>query len=1102
MLGLVRLTSRLIAASCATLLACLGSGQPWNAGSSDSGTRASLFRDGDAIVATSASGTARIHFVGPAALEISTIGSGGKGPIAQPVSSLIDPAFRPRTGAILSARFSPGTAYVRTSDARVEIDANPVEVRIYGRTGRLITRILDPASGAIQLSHTSGQLYGIDSSDVWGNIEDGLARADGGIVRSGIQGSANGPWIFSTEFGLLVDATAGQFFADPGRLTFRPPQDQTPPFYVLIGPPKSTLSQAAALTGLPPMLPKWAFGFLNSQWGINQEQLESIVATYRQKDIPLTAFALDFDYKAWGEDNYGEFRWNDALFPDGASGALADRLRRQNVSLIGIMKPRVIVRTASGALTRAGQDLETLGCGYPGQAAYDDYFARLPARDIDFSKPECRAWFWTRSREFHQSGIVGWWNDEADIDAAGFVFDQRQGIGMARAMYEGQRTDGPDRVFNLNRNFFFGAQRYAYALWSGDIESSFDSMARQPVRMLASANVGASAWTMDAGGFINKPPASSETYARWMAFAAVTPIMRVHGYQNEKRQPWLYGSAAEAAAAQAIRFRRRLFPYIYAHERIRHETGIGLVRPMVVEFPDDGALANATGQWMFGRFLLASPVLAAGQTSHTIYLPRGTWTNYATGERYSGPGTIDSPITPGDWNALPLFVREGAIIPALPDGSGDPARVIDIDVFAGPETTSFDYYDDDGATYAYEEGAYFSQTFQARRANGQIEITIGPAQGSYPAGVERYQARLVGARATAVQLNGVELQKAASLDALRSMSQGWLATRDGLGEATLIKIPARTKARIVAVEASPAVTQPIRAARDNLALNATAVASSFETPDFRAANAVDGDSNTRWSSLATETAWLIVDLGREAALAEITLNWETATARDYTLETADTPTGPWQRLAVIENNQTVGRVSHRVEGRGRYVRLSLTRRSGDWGYSLYDFEVFGAPTAGAPPSPQSCSREPGARIETLRSGAGPGEPWAPAAAEALRRLEVGSDALPGGPARIRGKLCPPYSGYYVFSLASAGKSEFRLGQSDGPPLAEVIRPAGERQWRVDVEQRSAPVYLTAAQPIDFEIRWPSGGPAGPLALAWEGPALSRRIIDGTALLSP
>lgn len=1096
--NLVRSTGRLIAATCATLLACLGLGRPADDGSVEPGRRAGLMRDNDTIVATSAAGATRIRFVGPSALEISSIEPGRTVPAVQRANSLVDPAFRPASGAILSTRFISRTAYIQTHDARVEIDANPVEIRVFGRTGSLIARILDPSGGTIRVNHASDSFYGIDSSDVWGNVEDRLTRADGGVVRSGIQGSANGPWTFSTDFGVLVDAPAGQFFADPGWLTFRPPPSLAPTFYVLVGPPKSTLSQAAAITGLPPMLPKWAFGFLNSQWGIQQDQLDQIVAAYRQKDIPLTAFALDFDYKAWGEDNYGEFRWNTALFPDGASGALADRLRRQNVSLIGIMKPRVIVQNASGAMTQTGRDLETYGCGYPGQAPYEDYFVKLPARDIDFSKPECRAWYWSQSRAFLQSGIAGWWNDEADISAAGYVFDQRQGTGMARAMYEGQRGDGPARVFNLNRNFFLGAQRYAYALWSGDIESSFDSMTRQPVRMLASANVGASMWTMDAGGFINTPPASSETYARWIAFAAMTPIMRVHGYQNETRQPWVYGPAAEAAATQAIRFRRRLFPYIYAHERIRHETGIGIVRPMVVEFPDDPALANVTSQWMFGQFLLASPVLAAGQTSHALYLPRGIWTNYATGERFSGPGSINVPVAPGDWSALPLFVREGAIIATLPDSAEEPARIINLDVFAGPEKTAFDYYEDDGLTYGYETGAYFSQTIEAQRASGQVGLAIHPSKGSYQPGVQTYLVRLVGTRSARVVVNGREIQKAASADALRSMSLGWAATQDALGDATLVKVPARTESRIVAFEAAPTQLQPIQAARNNLAFNAIAVASSVETPDFGARNAVDGDSNTRWSSQAVGEAWLIVDLGREAVLSEISLAWEVATARDYALEIADTPSGPWRDLARIEDNQTVGRITHPVTGRGRYVRLRMTRRSGDWGYSLYDFEVYGVPAVGVAAVPQSCGSASGARIEVP----GPGDTWVPASSEVLHRLEVGPEALPSGPARIRGRLCPPYSGYYIFGLASAGKSEFRLGRSDGPPLAAVLRPASERNWRVDVDQRSTPVYLTAATPVEFEIRWPSAGLVGPLALAWEGPATDRRIISGSALLTP
>ena len=139
----------------------------------------------------------------------------------------------------------------------------------------------------------------------------------------------------------------------------------------------------------------------------------------------------------------------------------------------------------------------------------DDYFSHKPVRVIDFDRLAARAWFFNDAlKHSFDSGIVGWWNDEADDSGSGSQF-----LNMQRALYDGQRAYAQQRVWSVNRNFWLGSQRYAYGLWSGDIATGFASMADQRARMLSAIDVGAMQWGMDGGGFTHGHP-SNENYAR------------------------------------------------------------------------------------------------------------------------------------------------------------------------------------------------------------------------------------------------------------------------------------------------------------------------------------------------------------------------------------------------------------------------------------------------------------------------------------------------------------------------------------------------------------------------------------------------------------
>jgi alpha-glucosidase len=305
-------------------------------------------------------------------------------------------------------------------------------------------------------------------------------------------------------------------------------------------------------------------------------------------------------------------------------------------------------------------------------------------------------------------------------------------------------------------------------------------------------------WGMDGGGFKARP--SDENYARWIEFGAFTPIFRVHGTFNEKRQPWVYGQLAEKAATDAIRLRYALIPYIYSYQYQRRTNGIGLVRPLLFDWPNDPHVRNDVDAWMFGDSLLVSPVVKQGQQTKRIYLPAGSWIDWFNGTVYRGGQTISYAIDSQHWGDIPLFIREGAIIPTQPpmDYVGEkPLTRLDVEVFPSAERTQFDYYDDDGASYDYEHGSYFSQSLAVQRHGDAVQFETGAAFGSFTPELKFYLLKIHGAAATAVTSNGTGMNAFTSLDALqRGQGEGWATGHDRFGAVSYVRVVAAEARRI------------------------------------------------------------------------------------------------------------------------------------------------------------------------------------------------------------------------------------------------------------------------------------------------------------------
>ncbi len=300
---------------------------------------------------------------------------------------------------------------------------------------------------------------------------------------------------------------------------------------------------------------------------------------------------------------------------------------------------------------------------------------------------------------------------------------------MTRASFDGLTRLRPnDRPFVLTRATFAGGQRYA-ALWTGDATADWSSL-RQSISTLLGLGLSGFAFAgSDIGGFAE--PVSAELYTRWLQTGVFYPFMRAHSeFGAPDKEPWAFGYQFEAVNRRAIELRYQLLPQIYNVMHQASETGVPALRPMFLEFPEDENLAATDDQFLFGADLLVAPVLREGETTRSVYLPKGEWYDYWTGRRYAGGAKSKIPVT---LDSLPLFVRSGAFIFRQPvvqhtgEMPGKPLHVL-VAPASQSETT---LYEDDGATLDYRKGVATKRTFRQTRDDKTAAIEISAPQGSY-----------------------------------------------------------------------------------------------------------------------------------------------------------------------------------------------------------------------------------------------------------------------------------------------------------------------------------------------------------------------------------
>lgn len=452
-------------------------------------------------------------------------------------------------------------------------------------------------------------------------------------------------------------------------------------YWVTAGDTPAEIEEAyASVTGTVPMMPEYGLGFWQCKLRYQtQEELLSVAREYKRRNLPIDVIVIDFFH--WPKQ--GEWKFDPVYWPDPA--AMVRELKEMGIELMVSIWPTVdkgcenyeemlekgyLIRTERGV--RVGLDFQGATIHY------------------DATNPEARDYVWNKAKKnYYDLGIKVFWLDEAEPEYTAYDFDNYRyyrgtdlqigntyPVDYARTFYEGMEREGQKDIVNLLRCAWAGSQKYGALVWSGDIASSFESMRNQLAAGLNMGLAGIPWWTTDIGGFHGgnpDDPAFRELFARWFAWGTFCPVMRLHG-DREPRQPqvgttggatccsgaanevWSYGEKVYGICQKFMEYREQMRPYTRKLMEEAHEKGTPVMRTLFYMYPEDCACWDVEDEYMYGPDVLVAPVLYAGQTKRSVYLPKGDdWVESATGREYQGGQCVeaDAPL-----EVIPVFVRK------------------------------------------------------------------------------------------------------------------------------------------------------------------------------------------------------------------------------------------------------------------------------------------------------------------------------------------------------------------------------------------------------------------------------------------------------------
>jgi len=451
--------------------------------------------------------------------------------------------------------------------------------------------------------------------------------------------------------------------------------------------PAEIMEHYADATGHPSKFPEWAAGFWQCKLRYRtQDELLSVAREYKRRGLPLSVIVIDF----FNWTLQGDWRFDPELWPDPAG--MVSELEGMGVKLMVSIWPTVNPVSENFPIMQRRGLLIRTERGLPALMTFMDNRPQGPVslHYYDSTNPEARQFIWEQVREhYYRYGIKAWWLDACEpemfpMDPDNLRFHLGNGLTVAnaypllhaRGFYEGMRDAGETAILNLCRSAWAGSQRYGAAVWSGDINSTFEAFQAQ---VRAGLNIGLSGipwWTTDIGGFYGgdpESPAFRELLIRWFQYSTFCPLFRLHGYRlptpeastmistGGPNEAWSFGDEVYTIIKDLLFLRERLRPYILEQMHLAHEKGIPPMRPLFFDFLRDETCASIDDQFLFGPDLLVAPVLTEGACTREVYLPAGTtWTDAWSRQTFEGGQHI---VAEAPLDRIPLYLRADAQLP-------------------------------------------------------------------------------------------------------------------------------------------------------------------------------------------------------------------------------------------------------------------------------------------------------------------------------------------------------------------------------------------------------------------------------------------------------
>ena len=444
--------------------------------------------------------------------------------------------------------------------------------------------------------------------------------------------------------------------------------------------PSDIEEQYANVTGKVPMMPDFAMGYWQCKLRYRtQKELLDAAHEFKKRNLPISVIVIDYFH--WPKS--GEYTFDKKYWPNPEK--MIQELHEMGIKLMVSVWPTVDETSSHyKEMEEKGYLIQTergvpITMNFLGNNGF-----------VDFTNPDAQKYLWQLLKKNYQDkGVDLFWLDEAEPEYTVYDFDNYRyqngtnlqvgntyPVGYSKAIYDGQKASGKKDIINLVRCAWAGSQKYGALVWSGDIDSSFQSLRNQLAIGLNMGIAGIPWWTTDIGGFhggVDDNENFRELVTRWFEFATFCPVMRMHGdrephtepLSNEgggkmpsggATEPWAYGATVYSIMKKYMNLRENLKDYIRIQMKNAHEKGTPVIQPLFYNFSQDDAVWDIEDEFLFGDSILIAPVLYEKAEQRQVYLPKGTdWINVFTGDFITGGQkiTVKTPI-----EQIPVFVRQ------------------------------------------------------------------------------------------------------------------------------------------------------------------------------------------------------------------------------------------------------------------------------------------------------------------------------------------------------------------------------------------------------------------------------------------------------------